>query len=120
VSGGGGGGGVFLTGINVRRMFFDLRRGATAGRSGFFAFAVLTTGREARLVVTAARAFGLSFGDTILVAFFARAFPAGERLVAGRRRVDFFPASTRLRDCDALGGREVDREDDLLVVVLMD
>jgi hypothetical protein len=34
-----------------------------------------------------------------LVAFRARAFPAGERLVAGFRRVDF-PAKTRLRDDD--------------------
>jgi hypothetical protein len=45
---------------------------------------------------------GLAFGLAvrILGAFLARAFPAGERLVAGLRRVDL-PATTRLRDDDA-------------------
>jgi hypothetical protein len=41
----------------------------------------------------------LPFGLTVRIfaAFLARAFPAGERLVAGLRRVDL-PATTRLRD----------------------
>jgi hypothetical protein len=50
--------------------------------------------------VFAARSFG---------AFRARALPAGERLVAGLRRVDL-PATTRLRDDDAAAEwREVER-----------
>ena len=51
--------------------------------------------------VLAARSFG---------AFLARALPAGERLVAGLRRVDL-PATTRLRDDDdAAEWREVERD----------
>ena len=43
-------------------------------------------------------------------AFLARAFPAGERLVAGLRRVDL-PATTRLRVDDAADEwREVERD----------
>ena len=43
-------------------------------------------------------------------AFLARAFPAGERLVAGLRRVDL-PATTRLRDDDAADEwREIERD----------
>lgn len=45
--------------------------------------------------VAADLAFGLTV--RIFAAFLARAFPAGERLVAGLRRVDL-PATTRLRD----------------------
>lgn len=45
--------------------------------------------------VAADLAFGLMV--RIFAAFLARAFPAGERLVAGLRRVDL-PATTRLRD----------------------
>jgi hypothetical protein len=45
--------------------------------------------------VTGDLAFGLTV--RIFAAFLARAFPAGERLVAGLRRVDL-PATTRLRD----------------------
>jgi hypothetical protein len=43
----------------------------------------------------------LGFGLEVrtFAAFLARAFPAGERLVAGFRRVDL-PAITRLRDVD--------------------
>jgi len=43
----------------------------------------------------------LGFGLVVrtFAAFFARAFPAGERLVAGFRRVAL-PAKTRLRDDD--------------------
>ena len=49
----------------------------------------------------AARSFG---------AFLARALPAGERLVAGLRRVDL-PATTRLRADDAaVEWREVERD----------
>ena len=55
---------------------------------------------------------GLTFGLTkrALVAFNARAFRAGERLVAGFRRVDL-PATTRLRGDDVADEcREVERD----------
>jgi hypothetical protein len=43
--------------------------------------------------------FAFCFVTPTFGALWARAFPAGERLVAGFRRVDF-PAKTRLRDDD--------------------
>jgi hypothetical protein len=53
-------------------------------------------------------AFGLAVRS--FAAFLARAFPAGERLVAGLRRVDL-PATTRLRVDDAADEwREVERD----------
>ena len=58
--------------------------------------------------VAADLAFGLTV--RIFAAFLARAFPAGERLVAGLRRVAL-PATTRLRDAaaaDELRGVERD------------
>lgn len=54
----------------------------------------------------------LDFGLTVRIfaAFLALAFPAGERLVAGLRRVDL-PATTRLRDDAAADEwREVERD----------
>ena len=54
----------------------------------------------------------LAFGLTVRIfaAFLALAFPAGERLVAGLRRVDL-PATTRLRDDAAADEwREVERD----------
>jgi hypothetical protein len=58
--------------------------------------------------VAADLAFGLTV--RILAAFLARAFPAGERLVAGLRRVDL-PAKTRLRDDDAADDRRAVERD---------
>ena len=73
---------VFATFKDLIRVLAPCRFAATAGDLAFdFA---LRTG-------LAARTFD---------AFLARAFPAGERLVAGFRRVDL-PATTRLRDDDA-------------------
>ena len=47
-------------------------------------------------LVAPALAFTFGLALATFEAFLARAFPAGERLVAGFRRVDF-PAKTRLR-----------------------
>jgi hypothetical protein len=52
-------------------------------------------------------------------AFLARAFPAGERLVAGLRRVDL-PATTRLRDDDAADEwREEERDASFFTLLAM-
>jgi len=68
--------------------------------------AVLVPGRFDK--VWADLAFGLTV--RIFAAFLALAFPAGERLVAGLRRVDL-PATTRLRDDAAADEwREVERD----------
>jgi len=65
----------------------------------------------------AVRGFGLAVRS--LSALRARAFPAGERLVAGFRRVAF-PADTRLRgDDDADECREVEREESLLTLLAL-
>jgi hypothetical protein len=59
-----------------------------------------------------AKVSGLTLGLALrtFAAFLARAFPAGERLVAGLRRVDL-PATTRLREDDAADEwREVERD----------
>jgi hypothetical protein len=61
----------------------------------------------------------LAFGFEVrtLAAFRALALPAGERLVAGFRRVDF-PAKTRLRDDDvAAEWREVERDVSLFTLL---
>lgn len=95
---------------------FAVGRAGTVARIGFLTLETFAGAREGRFVVLVV--FGLCLVDTTLLAFCARAFPAGERLVAGRSRVDFFPAS--LRDDDALDAlREEDREEDRLVVMLM-
>jgi hypothetical protein len=66
----------------------------------------LAPGRFAK--VAGDLAFGLAVRS--FAAFRARAFPAGERLVAGLRRVDL-PATTRLRDDDAADEwREIERD----------
>ena len=62
--------------------------------TAFFALAcAFAAGRFAE----AAGGFALGLAVRSFGAFRARAFPAGERLVAGLRRVDL-PATTRLRD----------------------
>ena len=63
----------------------------------------------------------LGFGLAVrtLAAFRARAFPAGERLVAGLRRVDL-PATTRLRDDDATDEwREEERDASFFTLLAM-
>jgi hypothetical protein len=81
--------------------------------------AILAGGRTVPLLA-GVRDFSFRFAEANLVAFWARAFPAGERLVAGLRRVDFFAASTRLRECAVPDEwRVADREVDLFVVILM-
>jgi len=67
----------------------------------------------------AAVAGDLSFGLAVrsLAAFLARAFPAGERLVAGLRRVDL-PATTRLRD-DAAADEWREEERDVSFFALL-
>ena len=69
----------------------------TTGRVAFTGFLdLLATFAACRFD---ARTADLSFGLAVrtFAAFLARAFPAGERLVAGLRRVAL-PATTRLRD----------------------
>ena len=68
----------------------------------------------------AAVAVDLVFGLAVrsFAAFLARAFPAGERLVAGLRRVDF-PATTRLRDDDADEWREEERDASFFTLLAM-
>ena len=59
-------------------------------------FLALAGAFEAVRLAALARPFILGFAAGTFDAFCARAFPAGERLVAGFKRVDF-PAKTRLR-----------------------
>jgi len=54
----------------------------------------------------------------IFAAFLARAFPAGERLVAGLRRVDF-PATTRFREDDAAVWRDEERDESFFTLLAM-
>jgi hypothetical protein len=64
--------------------------------TAFFTLRGFLTGRFAET----AAGFALGLAVRSFGAFRARAFPAGERLVAGLRRVDL-PATTRLRDAAA-------------------
>ena len=69
----------------------------------------------------AAVATGFGFGLAVrsFAAFLARAFPAGERLVAGLRRVDL-PATTRLReDAAADEWREEERDASFFTLLAM-
>jgi hypothetical protein len=75
--------------------------------------------------VAVASALGFCFADRAgfaeptLAAFLARAFPAGERLVAGFRRVDF-PATTRLREDEvAAEWREEVRDASFFILLAM-
>jgi hypothetical protein len=70
------------------------------------------------VLVEATRCPGFRLADASFAALRAGAFPAVERFVAGFNRVDFFAANTRLREA-AGACREVEREEDLFVVVLM-
>lgn len=70
-------------------------------------------------------AFGFCLVDRVgltvptLAAFLARAFPAGERLVAGFRRVDF-PPTIRLRGDDvAVEWREEERDASFFTLLAM-
>jgi hypothetical protein len=67
---------------------------------GFAGFLNLVAALAAGRFVKVADDLTLGFGVRSFAAFLARAFPAGERLVAGFRRVDL-PATTRLRADDA-------------------
>ena len=58
-------------------------------------FATFFRGGAARRATLRAGVLPLAFGFVVFVAFRARAFPAGERLVAGFKRVDF--ATVRFR-----------------------
>jgi hypothetical protein len=66
--------------------------------------------------VAADLAFGLTV--RIFAAFLARALPAGERLVAGLRRVAL-PATTRLRDDAADEWRGVERDASFFTLLAM-
>ena len=110
---GGGGNGCFLTGRKIGL--------ATARRVG--AFATLA----GRLGVAFARDFTAGFAearfgvafllDVTFVALFARALPAGERLVAGFNRVDL---ATRFRPPEPLAPeRAVEREESLFSGLLI-
>lgn len=69
---------------------------AAAGRLTLVGFRGLAIVFGTRFLATAPRAFGFCLVAPTFAALCARAFPAGERLVAGFRRVDL-PAKTRLR-----------------------
>ena len=86
----------------------ELRTGAFLGRAvearrfaGLGPLDLACAFVECRLVEAARGVTGRAFclAARTFVALRARAFPAGERLVAGLRRVDL-PATTRLRDDD--------------------
>jgi hypothetical protein len=63
--------------------------------------------------------FALGLAVRTFGAFWARAFPAGERLVAGLRRVDL-PATTRLRDDAAVvEWREEERDVSFFALLAM-
>ena len=65
-----------------------------------------------------ARGLAFCFEVRALVALRARAFPAGERLVAGFKRVDL-PATTRLRVDDVVDEwREAEREDSFFTLLV--
>jgi hypothetical protein len=66
------------------------------GRVTFVTFLDLAGAFEVVRLATPARTFTFVLLVATFDAFRARAFPAGERLVAGFKRVDF-PAKTRLR-----------------------
>jgi hypothetical protein len=70
------------------RAIVDLVAGGTA----FLASFGLGAAFRAAFFATARTGLVRSFAAFVLVALFARALPAGERLVAGFRRVDFAPA----------------------------
>lgn len=119
---GGGGGAGFL-----RIIGFRFRRGLTlimlAGAFFGLAERARTGGVDFLLALTAPRFAGtrrdlaLSLRATTLVAFRARALLAGERLVAGFKRVDL-PATTRLRDADDVDEcREVERGSSLFTLL---
>ena len=109
-----------MTNLLARLDFaFAARCVGKALRIGFLTAAALVEVRAVRFLPAGARAFSFRFADASLVAFRARAFPAGERLVAGLSRVDFFPVNTRFRDPDPDEWRVADRELDLFVVTLM-
>jgi hypothetical protein len=73
---------------------------AATGRAAFAGFLDLVTVFAPGRFATVAGDLGFGLAVRSFAAFLARAFPAGERLVAGLRRVDL-PATTRLRDDDA-------------------
>ena len=82
-----------------------------AGRDILVTFRDFTATLTARFFALAAAGFALALTGLALVALRARALPAGERLVAGFKRVDL-PATTRLRDDPVtVELRDVDRED---------
>jgi hypothetical protein len=71
------------------------------------------------LFAEGAGGFALGLAARTFGAFWARAFPAGERLVAGFRRVDL-PATTRLRDDAAVvEWREEERDVSFFALLAM-
>ena len=81
----------------VRATFF-FGRATTERRGAILFFGLALTFALGRFANTT-RGFGFGLRAMTFGAFRARALPAGERLVAGFRRVDL-PAKTRLRDDD--------------------
>jgi hypothetical protein len=100
--------------------------GATAtGRAVFVTFVVLVKVFVLCFLAAITGALGFCFAERAglavptLAAFLARAFPAGERLVAGFRRVDF-PATIRLREDDvAFEWREEERDASFFTLLAM-
>ena len=89
------------TGVCLRRVTV---RAALFARLGFAA-ALWTA-----FLAIALAGFDRNFVTFVLLALFARALPAGERFVAGFKRVDF--AAVRFTDSDFAAGRRVTERDD--------
>ena len=101
--------------VGATTFFGRLTAGLPASLVGFLdLFVALVLGRFDN--VAADLAFGLAV--RIFAAFLARALPAGERLVAGLRRVDL-PATTRLRDDAADEWRGVERDASFFTLLAM-
>jgi hypothetical protein len=112
-AGGGGGVGFFKTAGALAVISF--RRGVIrwllAGCAGFFAGFSFTGAFRAAFFATTLRGFDFVFVVFTFVALFARALPAGERLVAGFSRVDL--GTVLLTDTDfAPERRATERDDD--------
>ena len=75
---------------------FRFGRATTERRGAILFFGLALTFTLPRFA-SATRGFGFGLRGMSFLALRARALPAGERLVAGFRRVDL-PAKTRLRD----------------------
>ena len=102
--------------VLITRVAVFFGRATTERRAGVCFFGVLLALAFCRFAKTI-RDLAFCLRATTLAALRAGALPAGERLVAGFRRVDF-PAKTRLRDDDVADEwREVERDVSLFTLL---